>query len=222
MPAAVDSATTSPVGASVSQVGERPPGEDDGQRQDHRAGPDRRAPAERGGHGRQGQRRGDAAQRESHLLDAHRDAALAHRKHVHDGAAERGIDHAPADAGHDQAAEKEGKAGRERGGEQPCRADREPTEQARAHADPVGEPAPGQREEQPADVDRREDEGELEAGEAKAVEQARRQRRESEHSERARSVRRGEDAQEQPSVRERGRGRRAAHRRVLSRHDARW
>ena len=164
---------------AMPQVGERPPGEAHGQGQHHRAGTDPRAPAERGGDGRQGQRRGHAAQRESHLLDPHRDAALAHREHVHDGAAEGGIDHAPADAGHDQAAEKEGEAGRERGGEQARRADGEPTEEARAHADPVGEPAAGKREEQPADVDRRDDEGELEAGEAKAVEQARRQHGES-------------------------------------------
>jgi len=167
---------------------ERMPAQRDRQRHHQRARADRVPPAQGGRDRGQHEGRDHPAQREAHLLHAHRDAALARREDVHDGLAERGIHHAPARAGHEEAREKGEEAGGERGGEQPGRGQGEPAEEGGAHPEAVGEPAAGQREEQPGEIDRRDDEGDLESGEAQALDQARRQRRDPQHAEGARAV----------------------------------
>ena len=95
-------------GRGGRQRRERTPGGDHGYRDDERAGGDGAAPAVPGCHRRQDKGRGHATERQPHLLDAHGHAALVRREDVHDALAERGIDHAPADARHEQAEEEAG------------------------------------------------------------------------------------------------------------------
>src|SRR3972149_6552618 len=89
-----------------SQGRERPPAREHGRAHHDRASNDGGAPAEDGGGGRRDERGDDAAHRQPHLLDPHRDAALAHRKEIDDGLAQHRVDHAPADTGQEDTGEE--------------------------------------------------------------------------------------------------------------------
>jgi hypothetical protein len=104
------------------------------------------------------------------------------REEIHDGFAERRVDDAPADAGEEQAQKESGEARGERADRQPRRADQQAAEQARPRAQPVGAPAARQREEEPAAVDRRNDQRDLQPRQAEAGDEARRERRDPEHA----------------------------------------
>jgi hypothetical protein len=91
---------------------------------------------------------------------------------IHDGLAERGIDDAPADAGEEQAEEEGREARRERADGEARGADQQAAEQARPRAQPVGEPPARQREQEPGEVNRGNDQRELQSREAEAGDQA--------------------------------------------------
>src|SRR5947209_713501 len=170
-------------GRRVVEPAERAPAQRDRQGHHEAARRDRRPPSKRGGHAREHERRGDPAQGEPHLLDAHRDAALVSREEIHDGLAERGIDDAPTDAGQEQAQEERREARRQRADREPRRADDQSPEQARPRAQTVGEPSARQREEEAADIDRRNDERDLKSCQAEARDEAWREGRDPEHPE---------------------------------------
>src|SRR3989442_993726 len=90
------------------------------------------------------------AEREAHLLDAHRDAALVPGEDVDDGLAERGIGDAPADAGHEQEEQERGERRRGGRGDEADGAERQAAEKALARAQAVGQAPARQREEQAA------------------------------------------------------------------------
>ena len=81
---------------------------------------------------------------------------------------------------------------------EPRRADDQSPEQARPRAQTVGEPSARQREEEAAEIDRRNDERDLKACQTKARDEARREGRDPEHPEGARAVGPGENRQEKP------------------------
>ena len=181
-------------GPGGGQRCERTPGQHDRQGDDERAGGDGGSPAEMRGHRRQDEGRGHAAERQPHLLDAHGDAALGGREDIHDALAERGIDHAPAGARHEQAEQEAEEGRRARAGEQADGAERQAAEQARPHAQSIGQAAARQREEQATEIDGRHEERDLQPAEAEAIDQARRERRDAEHPERAGAVARASAA----------------------------
>ena len=82
----------------------------------------------------------------------------------------------------------------------PTRAERQAAEQARPHPQSIGEAAAGEREEQATEIDGRDKERDLQAAEAEAVDQARRERRDAEHPERAGAVARRQQRQQQPAI----------------------
>jgi hypothetical protein len=149
--------------AATADRPEHAPGQRHRKRHHHATGDDGRAPAQGRCDRRQHQRGGHAAQRQPHLLDAHCDAALADGEEVDDGAAQRGIDDAPADAGHEQAGEELGKARRPRARRQPGGAQRQAAQEALPHPEPVGQPPARQRQEESTEIDRGDDERHLQA-----------------------------------------------------------
>src|SRR5438309_2009709 len=171
-------------GPAVGKQHERAPA-------DRRRSGDRESvpPARRGSERRQRQRGCEDAQREPRLLDPHRHAAPVRREPLDDGPARRRIQDAEAEATRDEAREDDRHAGAQRGEED--HGAREPLAEPEGDADPeaVGEPARWQRHHDAAEVDGRQEQPDLEPGEAERVEEERGERRDRERGERAEGVR---------------------------------
>jgi hypothetical protein len=133
--------------------------------------------------------------------DPHGDAALTHREEIDDGLAEHGIDHAPSHAGEKEAAEEHPEARDDRGESEAARAQGQSAQEGWTHAPAIGEMAGGKREEQPAQVDRGNDEGDVQAREAEAFHETGGERRDPEHAEGAHAVGHGEEREEEPASR---------------------
>ena len=156
-------------------------------------------PAPRPSDRRQEQRRRQPAQGEARLLHAHRDPALPRRKPLHHGTSGRGIQHAEAKAAEHQQDQQQAviRTPRREGDHG---ADQELAERERqADAQPIGEPARGQRHQDAAQVDRGQEESDLHAREPQRVEEKRRERRDRQRGERAESVRHRHQRQDRPS-----------------------
>ena len=92
----------------------------------------------------------------------------------------------------------------------------EAAEQGGADTPAIGQMPRREREKQAAEVDGRHDERDIEAGEVESLDEARQERRDAEHAEGAHSVRRGQQREEAPSARRRGRVA------WVGRHSAAW
>ena len=158
------------------EAGEHGPGDerpepDDGGAEPY-GDPPARGPRQRGEH----ERRGDTAEGESHLLDAHRDPPLPGSEEHQDHPGQRRVHQAPADPGHDEEAEKGRERWSQRGTHEGPARDQQTAHEGRPDANPVGQIPAGEREDKPADVGGGEEEADLEAAQRERLEQARRER----------------------------------------------
>ena len=153
--------------------------------------------------GRQRQRRGQPAQREAGLLDAHRHAALAGRKPLHNRLAGGGIEGAESKAAEDQQREEPDEV-RAQGRERDHGADEELTEpEGEANAEAVGQPAGGERHQRTTQIDCGQEEADLHAGERERFEQERRERSHRQGGEGAETVGECHEHQDRPAGRHR-------------------
>jgi hypothetical protein len=122
-----------------------------------------------------------SAERQSGLLDPHREPAPARRKPLHDGLARRRIQHAEAEARDDEGAEQARQAAGPRGRHHEHADQQQPPAKRGSHAEAIGEPAGRKRHQHAAEVHGRQEQTNLRAAQLERVEQKRRQRRHRQH-----------------------------------------